>query len=206
MATPFCLSMGYDFGCMIIGVSFQGQAIWWRHSRFRGSKGCCHGNRFWLSICGVHIGATWRIRLNRPCAAAMRPYVKLLWPLVLLELHLRQTLTIRHHNLPMQSRITIMRQSFIHIVSGVSLQRIRDFTRCLRYLIIKINIKTVSLTNSVRAQKSQRENSKNVGCNSCDICTCALTWRALMASRKVWCFTYSANLSPYPRLGFRYKW
>jgi len=27
---------------------------------------------------GVHIGATWRIRLNRPCAAAMRPYVKLL--------------------------------------------------------------------------------------------------------------------------------
>jgi len=25
-----------------------------------------------------HIGATWRIRLNRPCSAAMRPYVKLL--------------------------------------------------------------------------------------------------------------------------------
>jgi len=23
----------------------------------------------------VYIGATWRIRLNRPCAAAMRPYV-----------------------------------------------------------------------------------------------------------------------------------
>ena len=33
---------------------------------------------FWLSVYGVHIGATWRIRLNRPCAAAMRPYVKLL--------------------------------------------------------------------------------------------------------------------------------
>jgi len=30
----------------------------------------------------MHIGATWRIRLNRPCAAAMRPCVKLLWPLV----------------------------------------------------------------------------------------------------------------------------
>jgi len=33
---------------------------------------------------GVHIGATWRIRLNRPCsdgpneAVAMSPYVKLL--------------------------------------------------------------------------------------------------------------------------------
>jgi len=27
---------------------------------------------------GVHIGATLRIQLNRPCAAAMQPYVKLL--------------------------------------------------------------------------------------------------------------------------------
>jgi len=26
----------------------------------------------------VYIGAIWRIRLNHPCAAAMRPYVKLL--------------------------------------------------------------------------------------------------------------------------------
>jgi len=33
---------------------------------------------FWLSVYGVHIGATWRIRLNRPCAAAMQPCVKLL--------------------------------------------------------------------------------------------------------------------------------
>ena len=33
---------------------------------------------FWLSTYGVHIGATWRIRLNCPCAAAMRPCVKLL--------------------------------------------------------------------------------------------------------------------------------
>jgi len=32
---------------------------------------------FWLSIYGLHLGATWRIRLNRPCAAAMRPFVKL---------------------------------------------------------------------------------------------------------------------------------
>jgi len=31
--------------------------------------------------CG-HIGATWRIRLNRPSAAVIRSYVKLLWPLV----------------------------------------------------------------------------------------------------------------------------
>jgi len=31
----------------------------------------------------VHIGATWRIRLNHPCAAAKRPYVKLLRPLLI---------------------------------------------------------------------------------------------------------------------------
>jgi len=44
----------------------------------------------WTRVCtrkhmlhGVRIGAAWRIRLNyRPCAAAMRPYVILLWPLV----------------------------------------------------------------------------------------------------------------------------
>jgi len=30
---------------------------------------------FWLSVYEVHIGATWRIRLNRPCVAAMWPYV-----------------------------------------------------------------------------------------------------------------------------------
>jgi len=28
---------------------------------------------FWLSIYGVHIGATWRIRLNRPFVVVMRP-------------------------------------------------------------------------------------------------------------------------------------
>jgi len=33
---------------------------------------------FWLSVYGVQIGATWRIRLNRPCVAVMWPYVKLL--------------------------------------------------------------------------------------------------------------------------------
>jgi len=32
----------------------------------------------------MHIGAIWRIRLNRPRAAPMRPYVKLLRPLVII--------------------------------------------------------------------------------------------------------------------------
>jgi len=33
------------------------------------------------ALMGGRIGATWQIRFNHPPAAAMRPYVKLLWPL-----------------------------------------------------------------------------------------------------------------------------
>jgi len=36
---------------------------------------------------GVHIEAMWRIQLNRPCAAAMQPCVKLLWPLVIIVIN-----------------------------------------------------------------------------------------------------------------------
>jgi len=32
---------------------------------------------------GGHIGASWRIRSNRPSATAMRSYVKLVWPLAI---------------------------------------------------------------------------------------------------------------------------
>jgi len=35
----------------------------------------------------VHIGATWLIRVNRPCAPAMRPYVKLFRPLNVCFVH-----------------------------------------------------------------------------------------------------------------------
>jgi len=35
----------------------------------------------------VNIVATWRIRLNRPSAAVMRPFVKLLWPFVIIRPH-----------------------------------------------------------------------------------------------------------------------
>jgi len=65
MTTHFCLSMGYKFGCMIASVTLFDSRGWVfgvklsdEDSRFRGSKGCCHGNHFWLSIYGVHIGAT----------------------------------------------------------------------------------------------------------------------------------------------------
>ena len=40
---------------------------------------------------GVHSGATWRIRLNRLCAAAMRPDVKLLDQLFCIVLHVSST-------------------------------------------------------------------------------------------------------------------
>jgi len=46
-------------------------------SRWRLDCGLRHG------IMGVHISATLQIRLNRPCAAAMGPYVTLLLPPVI---------------------------------------------------------------------------------------------------------------------------
>jgi len=78
--------VGYNFGCMIaIDTLFDSRG------GFSGSSypmktlaeiECIRvvaiATTFCLSIYGVHIGATWRIRLNRPCAAAMRPCVKLL--------------------------------------------------------------------------------------------------------------------------------
>jgi len=71
MATSFWLSMGYNFGCMIAinmlfgsgggFVGFRGQAIRRRHSRFQGSKGCCHGKHFFgFCIWGAH----WRHLVN----------------------------------------------------------------------------------------------------------------------------------------------
>jgi len=68
MATIFWPSMGYNFGCMIASDTlfdsrggFSGSSYPIKHSRFRGSKGRCHGDYFRHSICGVHIGTTWRI-------------------------------------------------------------------------------------------------------------------------------------------------
>ena len=93
------IAMATDFGTNIAITGFvwtiatrqfvmEGGLSGWptkcRYCRFCATKGHCHGNHFCLSVCGVYIGATWRIRLNRLCAVAMRPYVKLLWPLVLL--------------------------------------------------------------------------------------------------------------------------
>ena len=83
MATSFWLSIGYNFGCMIASYTlfdsrggFLGSSYPMKTCRFRGSKGHCDSNCFWLSIYGLHIDATWLIRLT-----AIRPYVKFLWPL-----------------------------------------------------------------------------------------------------------------------------
>jgi len=51
----------FELSCQVAPICFHGRA---RHGR-------------------PHIAATWRIRLNRTSAAAMRPFVKLLWPCVL---------------------------------------------------------------------------------------------------------------------------
>jgi len=66
MATTFCLSMGYNFGCMIasdtlfdsrggfllLGVKLSDEDI----ADFEVLRDAA--NHFWLSIYGVHIGAT----------------------------------------------------------------------------------------------------------------------------------------------------
>ena len=87
MATTFWLSMGYNFGCMIAsntlsdsrgefsGVKLSDED---RRADFKVLRDIPIATIFSLSIYGVHIGATWRIRLNRPCAAATLPYVELL--------------------------------------------------------------------------------------------------------------------------------
>ena len=77
------------------GAIFRGKNMPWlarRHSAVSCAKmaepiqmpfgSCSRGGPKEVCVAWGHIGATWRIRLNRPYAAAMRPYVKLLWPLV----------------------------------------------------------------------------------------------------------------------------
>jgi len=50
------------------------------------SGGRTGANADWGLLDGVHIGATWQIRLNCLCAAVMLPYVKLFDHLLLLLL------------------------------------------------------------------------------------------------------------------------
>jgi len=103
------LSMGYNFGCvmatawqtaqyLILGVGFRGQVIRWRHSRFRGSNWDVAMTTIFgfLYMKCTLIGATWGIRMIRPCTSAMRPYVKLLWPLVMAAHSNRQAIIFYH--------------------------------------------------------------------------------------------------------------
>jgi len=57
--------------CLILGMGFCGQVMQWRHSRFRGSKGCCHGNHFWLSIYGCTLAPPgeydWTVHVWQRC-------------------------------------------------------------------------------------------------------------------------------------------
>jgi len=60
-------------------ICHLGSGLWWAEGStssvvFVKWRQCAH--------MGGLIGTTWRIRLNRPSAAAMRFYVKLLWPLI----------------------------------------------------------------------------------------------------------------------------
>jgi len=68
--------MAYNFGCMIAS-----DTLFDSWDGFSGVKlsdeDIADFEVLRLSSYGVHV-ANWRIRLKRPCAAAMRPYVKLL--------------------------------------------------------------------------------------------------------------------------------
>jgi len=67
---------------MVVEWGLSGRQTECRHCQYPAPKGRCHDNHVLAFYIWRHIGASWRIRLNRPCAAAMRPYVKLLWPFV----------------------------------------------------------------------------------------------------------------------------
>jgi len=60
----------------ILGVKLSDEDI--LVANFEVLRDIAMATSFWLSIYGVHIGTTWRIRLNRPCAAMMQPYAQLL--------------------------------------------------------------------------------------------------------------------------------
>jgi len=50
VSPPTSVPLEYGVGqvnCLILGVLFRSQAIQWRQSWDRGSKGRCHGNQFW---------------------------------------------------------------------------------------------------------------------------------------------------------------
>jgi len=87
MATNFGTEIAtvnvWTIATRLLVTELRSQPIKCRYCLYTATKGHWDGKHFWLSIFAVHIGATRRIRLNRPCAAAMRPYVKLLWPLVI---------------------------------------------------------------------------------------------------------------------------
>ena len=62
---------------MMGGGGLSGRPTKHRYCRYPATKGGCHGNHICLSIYGVYIGDTWRIQLNRLCAAAMQPHVEI---------------------------------------------------------------------------------------------------------------------------------
>jgi len=84
--TQFAITafVGYNFGYMIASDTLfdhRGWVFWAKLSDediadFEVLRNVAMATIFWLSIYGVHIVATWRIRLNRPCAAAMRPKLR----------------------------------------------------------------------------------------------------------------------------------
>ena len=80
------------------------------------------GSRKTCIVYGHHIGATWRIRLSRPCATAMRPYVKLFSPLVNIVVIRPHRGTIARCNLLLQIEWRGVCRSVCPVLASISFQ------------------------------------------------------------------------------------
>ena len=84
MATTFWLSMGYNFGCMTASNTLFDSSYQMKTVDFEVLRDVGMATIFWLSIYGVHIDATWRLRLNRRvrrrCGLMSNYFDHLLWP------------------------------------------------------------------------------------------------------------------------------
>ena len=153
-----------------------------RYCQYPATKWRCHGNHFWLSIYAVYIGATWRIRLNRPCAAAMRPYVKLLWPLVQLLWQCDDAWTKVSNELP--ATIQLIWCNLYSAILKLTAQTTNNYLKVstLEYIIGNISSKIKSREFQEIHQYTTSERLNRQDCYSTNYCC---VWQHMKNMAKV---------------------
>jgi len=73
-------------------------------------------------------GAYWPIQLRRPCAAAMRPYVILLWPFV--------SVWCAYHVTSHQSSFLFCSVKYVYRLNNVSLMKVNTNTAIIRMCML----------------------------------------------------------------------